>query len=533
MPGGSHEREASGNGGFANARSPGGWMEIRGLTKSFAGEAALEEADLDIARGEVHGLVGANGAGKSTLIRCLAGVTIPDRGRVAIDGRELHQGSPQASEQAGLAFIHQELNLVSHFSALQNMLLGERKVTRFGLIDWKRSSIRARAAAERIGIQFPLETPVSELSVAERWLVMIGKALTRDARLIAMDEPTASLSGPESERLFSIIRDLSRHGVSILYVSHRLEEVLELCDRITVLRDGRIVDEALRGRLDKKGLIRAIIGHDLRSPEDRERFAADKAGKPIFSVRDVAWRGAVKGISLDVFPGEVLALGGLVGAGRTELAHLAAGVRRPDAGHFELHGKRLDLADEAEAVEAGIALVPEERRSQGLMLEYPVAFNINLASLATLRSFPALPFVSARKGRRRAEDLVDRLDIKTPGIDAKIASLSGGNQQKALIARWLSSGIRLLILDEPSRGVDVGAREEIHGTIRALARSRVGIILISSDVEELAILADRVLVMREGRIAGELAGRDITEARIIELSYHSAEKDEGEQREHA
>ena len=533
MLGTTQKSETSAFGGSMDARSPAGWMEIRGLTKSFAGELALDAADLDIARGEVHGLVGANGAGKSTLIRCLAGVTMPDRGRITIGGAELRQGSPQASEQAGLAFIHQELNLVPHFSALQNMLLGVRKATRFGLIDWKRSGIRARAAAKRVGIQFPLETPVSELSVAERWLVMIGKALALDANLIAMDEPTASLSEPESEKLFAIIRDLSRHGVAILYVSHRLEEVLDLCDRITVLRDGRIVDQALRGRLDKKGLVRAIIGHDIRAPEDREHFAANRSQQPIFSVRDVAWRSAVKGVSFDVFPGEVLALGGLIGAGRTELARLVAGVHRPDSGHFELHGQRIAVANEAEAVETGIALVPEERRSQGLMLDYSVDFNINIASLATFRNFSSLPFVSPAKGRRRAEGLVDRLGIKTPSIDAKIASLSGGNQQKALIARWLGAGIRLLILDEPSRGVDVGAREEIHGTIRALARSGVGIILISSDVEELAIVADRVLVMREGRLTGELAGRDITEARIIEFSYHSADNAEREQRDQA
>jgi ribose transport system ATP-binding protein len=413
-----HKPEVSADGGSAPARSPEGWMQIRGLTKSFAGELALSEADLDIARGEIHGLVGANGAGKSTLIRCLAGVTLADRGRITIGGEELRQGSPQASERAGLSFIHQELNLVPHFNVLQNMLLGVPKATRFGLIDWKRSSIRARAAAERIGMHFPLETRVSELSVAERWLVMIGKALTRDASMIAMDEPTASLSGSESRRLFSIIRDLSRDRVAILYVSHRLEEILELCDRITVLRDGRIVDEAERGRLDKKGLIRAIIGHDVRAPEDRERFTADKSGKPVFSVREVAWRGAVKGVGFDVFRGEVLALGGLVGAGRTELAHLAAGVRRPDAGHFELDGKRLDVASEAEAVAAGIALVPEERRSQGLMLQHAVGYNINIASLANLRTFPALPFLSASKGRRQAEGLVRKLSIKTPGIAA-------------------------------------------------------------------------------------------------------------------
>lgn len=519
---------ASNNGRSGLARSADGWMQIRGLTKSFAGELALSAADLDIARGEVHGLVGANGAGKSTLIRCLAGVTHADHGRITIAGEELRQGSPQASEHAGLAFIHQELNVVPHFSALQNMLLGAPKVTRLGLIDWKRSSVAARAAAERIGIRFPLETRVSELSVADRWLVMIGKALTRDASMIAMDEPTASLSEPESEQLFSIIRDLSADGVAILYVSHRLEEVLDLCDRITVLRDGHIVDQAERGRLDKKGLIRAIIGHDVRAPGERARVTVDKKQAPLFSVRDVAWRHAVKGVSFDVYRGEVLALGGLIGAGRTELAHLAAGVQRPDAGHFELAGKRLAIANEADAVQAGIALVPEERRSQGLMLGRSVGYNINVASLASLRSIAQLPFVSSRKGRRRAEELVDRLSIKTPSIATRIASLSGGNQQKALIARWLGSGIRLLILDEPSRGVDVGAREEIHDAIRGLAASGVGIIVISSDVEELAVLADRVLVMREGHLSGELTGADITEAGIIELSYHDARRGEGD-----
>ena len=504
------------------------WMRIRGLTKSFAGELALDRADLDIERGRVHGLVGANGAGNSTLIRCLAGVTTPDQGSVTIAGNELQMGSPQASERAGLAFIHQELNLIPHFSALQNMLLGAPKVTRFGMIDWKRSGVAARAAAERVGIRFPLDTKVSELSVAQRWLVMIGKALTRDASMIAMDEPTASLSEPESEQLFAIIRDLAAQGVAILYVSHRLEEVLQLCDRITVLRDGRIVSQAERGALDKKGLVRAIIGHAIRTPDERDRLAADRNRQPVFSARSIAWKQAVKDVSLDLYKGEVLALGGLVGAGRTEFAHLVAGLDRPEGGHFELEGKRLDVANPSEAVKAGIALVPEERRSQGVMLQQSVAFNINISTLKLLRSVPGLPFLSDAKSRRQAESLVAHLGIKTPGVNAKIAGLSGGNQQKALIARWLNAGTKLLILDEPSRGVDVGAREEIHDAIRALARSGVGILVISSDVEELTLLADRVLVMREGRITGELTGADITEARIIELSYHDAHDDQGE-----
>ncbi|RUW64570.1 ATP-binding cassette domain-containing protein, partial [Mesorhizobium sp. M2A.F.Ca.ET.067.02.1.1] len=315
----------------APVSAAGAWMRIRGLTKSFAGELALDRADLDIERGRVHGLVGANGAGKSTLIRCLAGVTSPDQGSVTIAGNELQLGSPKASERAGLAFIHQELNLIPHFSALQNMLLGAPKVTRFGMIDWKRSGVAARAAAERVGIRFPLDTKVSELSVAQRWLVMIGKALTRDASMIAMDEPTASLSEPESEQLFAIIRDLAAQGVAILYVSHRLEEVLQLCDRITVLRDGRIVSQAERGALDKKGLVRAIIGHAIRTPDERDRLAPDRSRQPVFSARSIAWKQAVKDVSLDLYKGEVLALGGLVGAGRTEFAHLVAGLARPEA----------------------------------------------------------------------------------------------------------------------------------------------------------------------------------------------------------
>ncbi|MBN9021387.1 MAG: sugar ABC transporter ATP-binding protein, partial [Rhizobiales bacterium] len=377
-------------------------MKIRGVGKHFAGEMALRDVDLDVMRGEVHGLVGANGAGKSTLIRCLAGVTVPDSGTITIDGAELRLGSPRASEAAGLAFIHQELNLIPHFSALESMLLGAPKATRLFMIDWKTSGIAARAAAERVGIRFPLETRVSDLSVAERWLVMISKALVRRANLIAMDEPTASLSAAESEQLFRIIRDLAGDGVAILYVSHRLDEVLDLCDRITVLRDGAIVEREVRGSLDKKGLVRAIIGHDVGQGEQRERRVVPRDGTPVFAARGVARGHAVKGVSFAVYPGEVFALGGLVGSGRTEVARLAIGMDKLEAGHFEMNGKRLDVADEADAVSKGLALVPEERRAQGMLLDQSVAFNINVASLFQLRSVPGLPFVSAGKARGRA-----------------------------------------------------------------------------------------------------------------------------------
>jgi ribose transport system ATP-binding protein len=506
--------------GLVSERAPEPWMQIRGLTKHFAGELALDDASIDIERGKVHGLVGANGAGKSTLIRCLAGVTVADRGQVLVGGTPLALGSPEASEKAGLAFIHQELNVIPHFNVLQNMLLGIKKVTRFGLIDWKRSRKTAEVAARRVGIKFPLETRVADLSIAERWLVVIAKALVRDAAMIAMDEPTASLSAAESEQLFQIIRDLAAQGVAILYVSHRLDEVLELCDKITVLRDGRVVDEAMRGSLDKKGLIRAIIGRDAGEAHPPVNQSVQRAGTPVFSARNICWRHAVRDVSFDVYPGEVFALGGLVGAGRTEVAELAFGVKHLQGGHFELNGERLEISRPADAVHKGMALVPEERRSQALMLEKTVAYNINLATLKSLRAFRALPFLSRLKSRRQAEELVKELQIKTPSISARIGGLSGGNQQKAVIARWLNGNTKLLILDEPSRGVDIGAREEIHASIRKLAQAGVGIIVISSDVEELAVLADRVVVMCEGRVAGELMGREITEARIIALSYN-------------
>jgi ribose transport system ATP-binding protein len=503
-------------------------IQIRGLGKTFAGAVALQDVDMDIARGEVHGLVGANGAGKSTLIRCLAGVTVPDEGKIWIRGEELRLGSPHASERAGLAFIHQELNLVSHFSALQNMLLGVPKATRLGLIDWKRSSGGARLAAERVGIKFPLETKVSDLSVAERWLVTISKALVRRASVIAMDEPTAALSGAESDQLFAIVRDLAESGVGILYVSHRLDEVLNLCDRITVFRDGRVVRRAARGDLDKQGLIRAIVGHDVGGAERPARGRTDRKDAPLFSARGVRRGSAVRGVSFDVFRGEILALGGLVGSGRTEVARLAFGIDRPQGGHFEIDGKPVVIDGEARAIALGVALVPEERRSQGLMLELSVGFNVNIASLKALRAFAGLPFVSSQKAHGHAARLIKELGIKTPNSETRIAALSGGNQQKAVIARWLRPDIRILILDEPSRGVDIGAREEIHNTIRSLARTGVAVIVISSDVEELAILADRVVVMREGRVVGELASEEITEAAIIEMSYLDAGEPRGE-----
>lgn len=504
------------------------WLQVRGLGKHFGGVSALKGVDLDVRHGEVHGLVGANGAGKSTLIRCLAGVIIADGGEVLIDGHEHSIHSPRDAENLGFAFIHQELNLIPRFSSVQNILLGAQKAKRAGFIDWKESRKMAEAAAERIGLDFSLDKPVAELSVADRWLVMISKALVNKASMIAMDEPTASLSVTESERLFKIIRDLSADGVAILYVSHRLEEVLDLSDRITVFRDGEVVTTRERSEWNKEKLIRDIVGRVVVTSSRPEYRPRNHDETPIFEAFHVSRGHAVKDVSLQVFPGEILGLGGVVGSGRTEFARLAFGADRLDSGEFAVDGQPFVARSATEAIAKGIGLVPEERRSEGLLLDKSVAFNMNITVLRTLRSFSSLPFLSEKLKKERANEIIQKLSVKTKSISAPVGSLSGGNQQKVLIAHWLTPGIKVLILDEPTKGVDVGAREEIYQAIRELAANKVGVILISSEAEELVMLSDRVAVLRHGAVVGELVGDEISERRIIEMGFgHVSETAKG------
>lgn len=499
-------------------------VAVRAVSKSFGGVHALREVSFDIRPGVVHGLVGANGAGKSTLIKCLAGIEHPDSGEIVVDGATVEIPTPSDASALGMAFIHQEMSLIPGWNVLRNMLLGQNPPTRLGVIDWRPARVRAREVAKRLGMRFGLNASVDELGPADQWLVLIGRALMRDARLIAMDEPTASLSAEEAGRLHAIIRELAASGTAVIFVSHRLDEVSALCDDVTVFKDGAVVERRVAEKVRKAELVRAIVGRDLEiaqhGAEPREH------GRPVLVVDDVHDGVRVHGVSLTVHAGEVLGIGGLVGAGRTELAGLIYGSRPRTGGTVTLDGRAVRFREPADAVRLGVGLVPEERRSEGLFLERSIDFNINVASFGSLRSSRLWPFLKLREGRRRARVLADTVTVKARDVADPVGSLSGGNQQKVAIARWLVDRPQLLILDEPSRGVDVGARAEVHRVIRELAAEGTAVLAISSDSEELVGLCDRVVVMAEGRITGELIGTQITEDRILSLSFERDEREE-------
>lgn len=496
------------------------WLEVRDLSKQFGGVYALKDVSLRLRRGAVHGLVGANGAGKSTVIRCLAGVVQPDAGEIVIEGKKVEIPDPHKASDLGLAFIHQEVSLVPEFSVLRNMAMGIPPVTHFGIIDWGPTRRRAELVHDRLGMNFSLNARTDDLSTAEQWLVLIGRALMRDAVMIAMDEPTASLSAVEAERVHAIVRDLRDQGVAVVYVSHRLDEVMDLCDDITVFRDGEMVLSTTRDQITKPDLVRAIVGGDV---EHLEKHVAQTEGRVVLDVRSISDKNLLRNISLQVHEGEVLGLAGLVGAGRTELAQIIYGDARATAGEIYLDGVKTKFRSAADGAEAGIGLVPEERRSQGVFLERSIGFNVTISSLRDSVWWRWLPLLKPRHSNLRALKSTQEVGVNTKDMKMLIGSLSGGNQQKVVIARWITQKPKLLILDEPSRGVDVGARAEIHRVIRELADQGTAVIAISSDSEELVDLCDRVVVMNEGKITDELVGPRITLENIVSMSFHRRE----------
>jgi len=493
------------------------FLVARNIRKSFGGAQALKDASLSIVPGEVHGLVGANGAGKSTFIRILAGLNHPDAGSIEIDGHPVAINTPHQATEFGMSFIHQELAFVPGMTVLQNIMLGVPKKSRFGLNDWNAMARDVAPLARRVGITAPLNASVKGLSTAENWLINICRALVRRARLIVMDEPTASLTAAEAERLFAIIRDLSASGVAVLYISHRLDEILDLCSRVTVFRDGCSVAELAGESLTRPALVEAIVGGAVT--EGAKHCASPEKGDVLLRVDGLARAPKVRSVSFDLHRGEVLGIGGLVGAGRSELARLLFGADRPDAGTMLLEGKPFAPGSPAAAVRAGLGLVPEERRAEGLVLSKSVAFNLGLANLEKLTLSRWLPLLSARARTSFAAEAIKALAVKTASIETPVGRLSGGNQQKVVIGRWLARNPKVLILDEPTRGVDIGARAEIHRLIRQLAASGMAVLVISSEPDELPDLCDRVLVMAEGRIVRELSGPAVSRKAIVEASY--------------
>ena len=497
-------------------------VSANGISKAYGGAQALKGVSLLILPGEVHGLVGANGAGKSTLIRVLAGLTQPDAGEIHVDGKRVAITTPHQAGELGMSFIHQELAFVPGMTVLENIMLGLPKRTRFGVVDWPAIAREIAPIAQRVGVRAPLGANVKGLSTAENWLINITRALVRKSRLIVMDEPTAALSPAESEKLFAIIRDLRQSGIAVLYVSHRLDEILELCQRVTVFRDGRSVAELAGAGLTRQTLVEAIVGGAIVGLQKSATPVA--AGEVALSVRGLARPPKVVDVSFELKKGEVLGVGGLVGAGRSETARLLFGADRPDSGTMTLNGTPFAPKSPAAAVKAGLGLVPEERRAEGLILTKSLAFNVGLANLNSIVLSAMLPLISGRRRRALAERTIRDLAIKTPSVETPVGQLSGGNQQKVVIGRWLQSQPSVLILDEPTRGVDVGARVEIHRLIRGFAGRGMAVLVISSDPEELSDLCDRVLVMAEGRIVSELAGESLSRHGIIAASYAGAQE---------
>ena len=489
-------------------------LEVSGVSKRYGEVKALVDAQLVVRPGMVHALVGANGAGKSTLIKIMAGWTAPDSGSLRVDGTEVSIGSPQDASDLGLNFIHQELNLVPKFTVLQNMALGWAGASKRGFFDRRVAAARATDVLGQLGVSFGLNTQVENLSVNDRWMVSLGRSLMRDARMIAMDEPTASFTQEEVDRLFVIIRDLVQQGTSVLYISHRLEEVLALSDDVTVLRDGQFVGTYPVAGMTRSELTRHIVGRDVNAPASPVKIVPE--ARTVLTLDRVAG-GRVRDVSMEVRAGEIVGLAGLVGAGRTELARLLLGADRQESGSMTLNGKDYRPKGPHAAIARGVALVPEERRSEALLADLSIAMNMCIATTKSDR-WRRTPYLLASRSDKRVAEFTKRFGIKMGSPQARVNTLSGGNQQKVIISRFLAAGPSVLILDEPTVGVDIGAREEIYGMIREFAAAGTAVILISSDFDELAF-CHRVGVMREGRLEHMVDASDATKEHLTTLCY--------------
>lgn len=485
-------------------------LRMERISKSFPGVQALQDVNFEVLPGEIHALVGENGAGKSTLMKALTGAQPADDGRIFWHGNPVDIQNPHDAQDLGISMIHQELSLLPFRTVGQNVFLG-REPTGFlpGTINWRQLYAQTDELLQRLDLEVDPRTEAQNLSIAQQQMVEVAKALSLEATLIAMDEPTSSLTEKETEILFAVMRSLKAQGVSIIFISHRLEEVFEISDRVTVLRDGRHIATRPTAELDHKQIVSLMVGREL---DDMYHYSQTERQEEVLRVQDLSEGHELKNASFTLHGGEILGIAGLIGAGRTALAETLFGIRRPTRGQIWLAGEKVKIYSPQQAIQQGIGFVPEDRKRQGLFLNMAVRENIDMSSLDRVSKFG---FINRRQAVELGQTLVKKLDIRTPSLSQAVGNLSGGNQQKVVIARWLTLAPKILILDEPTRGVDVGAKSEIHALMRDLAAQGVGVLMISSELPEVLGVSDRVLVMHEGRVMGEFDRTEATQDKIM------------------
>ncbi|MFB5760867.1 sugar ABC transporter ATP-binding protein [Paenibacillus medicaginis] len=484
-------------------------IRMNGIHKTFGTNRVLSGVDFELLEGEVHALMGENGAGKSTLMNILTGLHSKDEGIIFIDGKEVNFSSPSAAEQYGIAFIHQELNIWPDLSVLENLFLGKEITTGWGFLNNREMKALANEQMRRLSLSLPLDQPAGACSVGQQQMIEIAKALMTDAKVIIMDEPTAALTEREIRKLFEVITALKKDGVSIVYISHRMEEIFEICDRITIMRDGITVDTREVSRTNFDDVVKKMVGRELT---DRFPQRHTTPGEIMFEVKNASRSGVFHRVSFSVRAGEILGISGLMGSGRTEMMRAIYGLDPLEEGEIRLNGKKVAIKHPYEAVKLGIGFITEDRKDEGLVLDFSVRENMVLPSLF---SFEDNSLINERKEKEYVDLLISRLTIKTESPETPVRNLSGGNQQKVVIAKWVGIGPKVLILDEPTRGVDVGAKREIYQLMNELTEKGVAIIMVSSELPEVIGMSDRILVVHEGRIAGEVIGHEATQEKIM------------------
>ena len=489
-------------------------LELENISKTFPGVRALDNISFRCTVGEIHALVGENGAGKSTLINIIAGVMPPDHGSgsMRVFGKEVKFRSPAEAQRAGIGVIYQEFNLLPGLTVAENIWVSQLPVNKLGLVSRRKMAEAARGPLSTLGMPIDLTLKVIDLSVAEQQVVEIAKALSLNARIMIMDEPSAVLAGHELENLFNVLRALKAQGITVVYISHRLDEIFEIADRATVLKDGKVMGTLTIKEADKSTLIRMMIG---RSLEDTFPGSKNQVGEAVMTCRNLNSGKKVRNISFELHKGEILGVAGLVGNGQAELARTLFGIDQIDAGEIIIDGKHIKSLDPQTAVDIGIGLVPEDRKTQGLVLSLSIRKNITMPILGNLTR---MGMIDNQRETGIVNQQVEALEIKTHNLDQEVQNLSGGNQQKVVLAKWLSTQPKVIILDEPTRGIDVGTKMEMYNIMRSLAEKGTGILMISSELPEILGMSDRILVMRDGAIAGELSKDEATEESILRLA---------------